>query len=286
MQCFSQWVLEWPVQVATPEETPALHGPPLAMFTPGGGKVALPSWFSKTWGATGEQLTLPLEVEFFADAAGSISDEPLRRTRALKLFTRRPSSLNLDLRAQGVAWGLVELSKIEALLVWCIDMPDGAKKGSVSLPAGSRLFCSTQVWKGDELQRLHAQLQSLRAEYDELRAEEWPRQQGQAPPVLALKASADARAALEARIRKLERGLPQPGAPTMEVPGPWPGTVTISTHGQLAVQRLTQGRLPNPLASIPEFGVVGSFELTPLADHVDRLESEVVAEVEVLEREW
>ena len=96
---------------------------------------------------------------------------------------------------------------------------------------------------------------------------------------------------LEARIKKLERGLPQPGAPTMDVPGPWPGTVRISTHGQVSVQRLANGKLPNrrnwasnPFEKVAEFGVVGSFVLTPEAEvgGAARLESEVTPEVEVL----
>ena len=65
------------------------------------------------------------------------------------------------------------------------------------------------------------------------------------------------------RIKELERKLPR--AATVEVPGPWAGEVTVSTQGQLAVQRVVQGRFPNPLAKVAEFGVVGTFELVPEA---------------------
>ena len=49
------------------------------------------------------------------------------------------------------------------------------------------------------------------------------------------------------------------------MPGPWAGEVTVSTQGQAAVQRVVQGRFPNPLAKVAEFGVVGTFELVPEA---------------------
>ena len=51
---------------------------------------------------------------------------------------------------------MVELSNIEALLVWCIDLPDGAQGGGVTLEPGTRLFCSTQVWKAEEVRRPEA----------------------------------------------------------------------------------------------------------------------------------
>ena len=66
----------------------------------------------------GQQLTLPLELEFFGDDYGPASDEPLRRTQARRLFTRSSltSQSSLEVKTSGVAWGLVELSSIEALL--------------------------------------------------------------------------------------------------------------------------------------------------------------------------
>ena len=76
--------------------------------------------------------------------------------------------------------------------------------------------------------------------------------------------------------------LPQQGVPTLEIPGPWPGTVTISTHGQVAVQRLTRGKMPNPLANVPEFGVVGSFELAPQANPSECLADELITEVDAV----
>ena len=56
---------------------------------------------------------------------------------------------------------MIELSAIEALLVWRIDLPEGASKKDVMLPAGSQLYCSTQVWRGDELVRLNTLLGDL-----------------------------------------------------------------------------------------------------------------------------
>ena len=58
---------------------------------------------------------------------------------------------------------MVDVSQVEALLVWCIDLPSGlTRPGGVSLPEGTRLCCSTQVWKAGEAQRFEAQLQQLR----------------------------------------------------------------------------------------------------------------------------
>ena len=56
---------------------------------------------------------------------------------------------------------MLSISKIEALLVWCIDLPQGAR---ALLPEGTRLLCSTQAWIGDEVRRLQPLLDELRAE--------------------------------------------------------------------------------------------------------------------------
>lgn len=246
-----------------PSAEAAFLGPPLAMFTPGGGRAELPSWFEKGWGRSGAELDLPLEVDFFPDDYGPISDEPLRRTQARQLYARRTQSSSLDTKANGVAWGLVQLSSIQAMLVFSLDLPEGACSGDVTLPAGSRLYCSTQVWRGDELDRLQPRLAQARADF-------------------ARATDADERRALTQRIKKLEVGLPRPGAPTIEVPGMSEGSVTISTHGQVAVQRSAPtgrmlnpfenaGRFPNPFENVVQFGVVGSFVLAPLGGRTQRL---------------
>jgi len=226
-----------PVNFYSPEAKSILKLPPLAMFSPGGGRAVVPAWFDRDWGRSGEKLSVPLEIEFFEDDFGYVQEEPLKRTQARTCYVRGGSS-NLDLRSCGVAWGLVDLgSKSEALLVWCIDLPDGVRKApDVELPAGTRLYCSTQVWRG----------------------------------------------ALQP---------PASGVPTMALPGPWPGTVAVGTRGQLAVQRMATGKLvnpfenagkiPNPFAGVPEFGVVGSFELAQVGG-VGRLESNAAQEVEVI----
>ena len=92
-------------------------------------------------------------------------------------------------------------------------------------------------------------------------------------------ATQQARRALAARITALERGLPAPGAPTIEVPGApgAGGTVTLSTVGQLSVRRTTT----KFFKQVAEFGVVGSFDLEPLAD-ASLLESEITTEVDAL----
>ena len=259
-----------------PRDAPAKAGPPLAMFSPGGGRPTLPSWFPPNWASSGVPLEVQLELDFGGEECAwpmsqALSTEhgALRGAKARTLRTRSRGSAQLDALVHGVAWGLVEISQVEALLVWCVDLPSGlSRPGGVSLPEGTRLCGSTQVWrrcgdlerghrlgtwsrrphlrssiqvwKAGEAQRFEAQLQQRR---------EWQRREGGEQ--------------LERRVRELERKLPR--AATVEVPGPWPGEVTVSTQGQLAVQRLVQGRFPNPLAKVAEFGVVGTFELTPEA---------------------
>ena len=235
-------------------------GPPLAMFSPGGGRATLPSWFAADWAAS-DELCVPLETEFFADALPMVKEEPLRRTAVRSLFTRTTSPDLLDVKTTGAEWGMIKVSKIEALLVWCIDLPQGAR---ALLPEGTRLLCSTQAWIGDEVRRLQPLL-------DELRAELAAMPEGAA--------TQQARRALAARITALERGLPAPGAPTIEVPGApgAGGTVTLSTVGQLSVRRTTT----KFFKQVAEFGVVGSFDLEPLAD-ASLLESEITTEVDAL----
>lgn len=230
-----------------PSDSPAKAGPPLAMFSPGGGRPVRPSWFDPAWASSGESLALQCELDFLDDVCAwpmshvlQTEHGALRQSKARVLRTRSRGPAQLDARTRGVAWGMVEISKIEALLVWCVDLPSGACKGDVSLPEGTRLCCSTQVWKGGEVRRFAATLQDMR---------ERSRREGGAQ--------------LQESIRKLERQLPR--ATTLEVPGPWPGEVTVSTQGQVAVQRLVQGRFPNPFEKVAEFGVVGTFELAPEA---------------------
>ena len=236
-------------------------GPPLAMFSPGGGRATLPSWFAADWAAS-DELRVPLETEFFADALPMVKEEPLRRTAVRSLFTRTTSPDLLDVKTTGAEWGMIPISsRLEALLVWCIDLPQGAR---ALLPEGTRLLCSTQAWIGDEVRRLQPLL-------DELRAELAAMPEGAA--------TQQARRALAARITALERGLPAPGAPTIEVPGApgAGGTVTLSTVGQLSVRRTTT----KFFKQVAEFGVVGSFDLEPLAD-ASLLESEITTEVDAL----
>jgi hypothetical protein len=253
----------------------SLLGPPLAMFTPGGGRATLPSWLCTDWGRSGEQLSIPLEVDFFGDDYGPMAEEPLKRARARKLFTRTASPLSLDTRTEGAAWGMVPLSSIEALVVFCIDLPEGARPAhapDLSLPAGSRLYCSTQVWRGSELARLETLLDELRTE----QAAELRR-----PQTASSKAHLSK---LAKRIKTLERGLPKAGIDLVEAAdsdlGPDGTSVKMCRRGQVSIQRLVAGkvvnpfvnagRIPNPFEKTVEFGVVGSFELSPLEESTTR----------------
>ena len=65
------------------------------------------------------------------------------------------------------------------------------------------------------------------------------------------------------RIKELERKLPR--AATVEVPGPWAGEVTVSTQGQLAVQRVVQGASPTPWRRSPS--LVWSARLSSFRRH-------------------
>ena len=276
------------------EARAAMAGPPLAMFAPGGGTVALPAWYGSQWASSGEQIGLPLELEFLPDyCVPAPTDEPLRRAQCRKLFARCVDPAKLEMKTESVAWGLVELSSIEALLVWSIDLPEGvaadaAGSTGVSLAAGTRIFCSTQVWKGNELARLTPLLTRLQAELVELTASS----QAALLPTSG-EGGKDAIAALKTRIKKLERGLPRPGVPTLEVPG-WAGDgagVTISTRGQVAVQRFEKSKLFNPFDNAGklfggvEFGVVGSFLISPPAEGMSGMlssEGGDASEVEVV----
>jgi len=239
-----------------PSDSPAAAGPPLAMFSPGGGRATYPRWYPSGWPDSGAPLEVQLELDFDSAECASLSEAlstehgALRSAKARTLRTLSRGPAQLDALARGVSWGMVDVSQVEALLVWCIDLPSGlTRPGGVSLPEGTRLCCSTQVWKAGEAQRFEAQLQQLRERHRLEGGEE--------------KARTMPDTELGRRIKALERKLPR--AATVEVPGPWAGEVTVSTQGQAAVQRVVQGRFPNPLAKVAEFGVVGTFELVPEA---------------------
>jgi len=117
------WQLSLSIGRPSSADAAALLGPPLAMFTPGGGRPQPPAWLGREWAGSGSRLSFPLTIEFFDEPLRQpMSDEPLRRTQARRLFTR---SERLGTKASGVAWGMLQLSSIEALVVWCIDLPDG-----------------------------------------------------------------------------------------------------------------------------------------------------------------
>ena len=237
------------------------------MFSPGGGRAQMPSWFDNNeWGASGEKVNIPLELEFLEEGYGPMSDEPLKRTLARRVYSRgaRGSPQRLDVKTDAVAWGLVRLSSIEALLVFSLDLPNGCVAApDVELVEGTRLLCSTQVWQRHEIERLTALLAELRGQLSQTSGEA-------------------ERRALQARIKKLSRGLPQDGAPTCDVPsllGSEDGSgaaAVISSHGQVAVSRMVGGKLlnpfdnggrwPNPFEPTIEFGVVGTFKLSPPLD--------------------
>mmetsp|Transcript_45165 Transcript_45165/g.149729 ORF Transcript_45165/g.149729 Transcript_45165/m.149729 type:complete len:261 (+) Transcript_45165:59-841(+) len=224
------WQLSLSIGRPSSADPAALLGPPLAMFTPGGGRPQPPAWLGREWAGSGSRLSFPLTIEFFDEPLRQpMSDEPLRRTQARRLFTR---SERLGTKASGVAWGMLQLSSIEALVVWCIDLPDGvcssaegATANDADLPAGTRLYCSTQAWRSDELQRLMPLAERLRRE----RAGESDRGK---------------RSAIDSRLAKLERALPKPGQATLEAPAL--GAVTLSAAGQLSVQRAVSGKIFNP----------------------------------------
>ena len=252
---------------------------PLAMFTPGGGRPAQPAWFGENWVASGSRLIIPLEVAFDGELAGKVDEAPFKRTKPRVLST--PSSTSfvsmsgaVDVATVGVAWGAMEMTSIETLALWCVDLPGGACKGDVSLDPGTRLYFSTRVWKAEDMHRLREEtLPSLQAE---VQAERETEQRLRDGGPMALKERIEKRRALEERIEKLERGLPKKECPTVDVPATGPaaewasgGEIAVAQEGQLSVRRVTQ-KLPNPFdlrpnmfGPVEEYGVVGSFKMTP-----------------------
>ena len=134
-------------------------GPPLAMFSPGGGRATLPAWFAADWAAS-DELRVPLETEFFADALPMVKEEPLRRTAVRSLFTRTTSPDLLDVKTTGAEWGMLSISRSRR----CSCGASTCRRARALLPEGTRLLCSTQAWIGDEVRRLQPLLDELRAE--------------------------------------------------------------------------------------------------------------------------
>jgi hypothetical protein len=169
----------------------------------------------------------------------------------------------------GVAWADTRLSNIESLLVWCIDLPAGACKDDVSLETGERLFFSTRVWAKDAVKRLSTE--TLPPLLEELRRDAAREQTLDGGP-LALKKRIEQRMKLEARVDALHRGLPPDNVATADVPaGVWSGAkggLIVAQEGQISVMRLAprgirNAWIGNPFEQVPEYGVVGSFKMTP-----------------------
>lgn len=256
----------------------SLSTPPLAMFTPGGGRAATPSWFAADWATSGSRLVMPLDCTFGGERAAAVEEGALRRAvagpRVLAVGAASFASMAgpVPVVASGVAWGLTEISAVESLLVWCADLPGGVALRDVSLPPGTRLFFSTRCWRGDEAGRLRdAVLPPLRRELEAERAYEETLRDG----VGALRERVQRRRALEARVAELERGLPPEGATTADVAeGPLVaegrGRLLLAREGQLSVKRLAPRGLRNawpgnPFEQVAEYGVVGSFQMREMS---------------------
>jgi len=224
--------------------------------------VALPSWLPKEWSASGSRLILPLQLTFDAGTSGVEEESTLQlagftQPRVLSV----PSSTQfvsmrgeVDIPTRGVAWGSLPSSSIESLLVWCVDLPEGASKNDVTIPAG-RLFFSTRLFQADEVVRLRKVCSELETRVDEGKQAEQTLEGGP----LALKSRIEQRQADEARMRRLQRGLPPPGSPVEKLPeeGLW-----VAREGQLAIKRMVTKLVPwKGIASVPEFGVIGSFNM-------------------------
>mmetsp|Transcript_20964 Transcript_20964/g.66751 ORF Transcript_20964/g.66751 Transcript_20964/m.66751 type:complete len:163 (+) Transcript_20964:106-594(+) len=76
------WQLSLSIGRPSSADAAALLGPPLAMFTPGGGRPQPPAWLGREWAGSGSRLSFPLTIDFF--------DEPLRqRTTPSRSVERR-----------------------------------------------------------------------------------------------------------------------------------------------------------------------------------------------------
>ena len=254
--------------------------PPLAMFTPGGGRAEPPSWFPEDWAISGARLFLPLDVDFCDTAtAAPLEEGPFRNSKARRLATPDKTAFidmtgEVSVSTRGVAWVAKEISSIESLLVWRVDLPDGARKGDVSLPADSSLYLSTRVFKRLEVEKLGEALPALQRELQ--RELETPQTMDGGPG--ELKERIERRRALEARVERLTRGLPAPDSPTATLePGSllappaadWsPSGLTVAQEGQVSIRRLTRKLprnpfelRPDPFRAVEEYGVIGSFKM-------------------------
>ena len=274
----TEWQLALNVGQMAGMSASSLGTPPLAMFSPGGGRAARPSWFEPTWASSGARLLMPLGPLTFAALSAPGADPLLERMRPRALVAP-PTISYITMggeqhgRMRAVGWGTLEMSSIESLLVWCVDLDDEVAKGDITLPRG-RLFFSTRCWNADETAKLRASLPKLK---DELQADlDTPQTLDGGP--LALKARIDGRRALEAKIERLQRGLPAATTPTAEIALPGGGApLTVALEGQLTVRRMESwfpnpfqntvrrvaARLPNPFEPVAEYGVVGSFKMAP-----------------------
>ena len=148
----------------------------------------------------------------------------------------------------GVAWDSKPISTVEALLIWCVELPQSFRKRDVSVPAG-RLFFHTRVWKTAELAELGAKLRAMKAEVS-VDVQVAQRLDG------GLRGRIARRRGLEERIRRLERALPHASASQLEVPG----GLTTAREGHVTVAR-TAARLP--FGPQTQYGVVGTFQIAP-----------------------
>ena len=233
---------------------------PLAMFTPGGGRATMPHWFKPDWALSGARLRMPIDVTFGAQTCRDVdNDYTLRKMASRGSLSKRACQLSTGCGAEttGVAWGDMRITTVESLLVWSIDLPQGARNEDASLPAATRLFFSTRAWARDGITKLTNEEAQLREEVGRARVTE----QGFVKGAEGF----ETRRRQEQRLKVLKQALPPRGCALAEVPaGPMGNNerLVLAEHGQISVMRLAprglRGALDmpgNPFEQVGEYGV-------------------------------
>jgi len=194
----------------------------------------------------GRRLPLPLELRFAGEGIAAKVDGLLRAPKRLEALADAAAIVTTEgersVPVSAIGWTENSVERQKSLVMWCVDFPEGAARGSAKLPPG-RVYCSAQLWQAADLdakRRALGRLQESMASL-ELALEGWHDGEG----LQGLLGQLADRRRLDERIAALEEEVPD--AEVLPVPG---AETVIARQGTLSARRNDHGSVAGWLSAL------------------------------------
>ena len=220
-------------------------------------------------GSSQSRLPLPLDLRFVGDKITAQVDQLLHTPKRLDALVDTAPIVTLEgeqtVPVSAIGWTEDVVDRQKSLVTWCVEFPEGATKGDVTLPPG-RVYCSAQLWQAADLEAKRRALALLQQSMSSLEDAlgEWRESEG----LQGLLGQLATRRRLDERIVALEEEVPDAEVEVLAVPGA--AEAVIAREGHLTVRRQHLGmaeRLASLLGSTSaEYVQIGTFSLRPIQE--------------------